>query len=431
MTIQVRDCQLDVITATRKHLAKGHKRAILQGATGFGKTRSSAWIIDSAVNRKKVALFLVSGRTLVSQAHASFTELGLDAAIIMAGNAYRQSAPVQVGSVHTVYSRLERLKEWLKPDLIITDECHESDTEMFNAIREAWPNAYEVGLTATPKPSEVYTAMAQGPSYQWLIDQGYLVQPRYYSVKESDSELLRVANGEFTERSQEAAFQRITLVGGIVTHWQTFAKGRPTVVFGPSVEVSRKNAELFNEAGISAFHIDAETPQDERQAAFDAVANGELQIICNYGVLSRGFDCPAISCVMVEREMRGITGWIQAVGRGLRSYPGKTDCIVIDLGENVWRHGCFVREPVEWTLDGKREPEKERKERLEAKEKKDVTCRECKLVYPAAPECPGCGYKPTKQEREAEMGERRKVELAEVKPKARAKKEYTDDDKRR
>ena len=410
-------------------MAAGHKRVLLQSPTGSGKTRTSARIIDSAVAKGKRALFLVGGRVLVKQAHRSFLDLGIDAAILMAGMPYQRSAPVQVASVHTVFARLEYL-DWLEPDLIVTDECHEADTKMWAAIRERWPAAFEVGLSATPKPGTVYSAMAKGPGYRWLIDEGYLVKPRYFSVKESDSELLKLSGGEFTEKSQEAAFERITLVGGVVEHYRRFARGRPTVLFGPSVAVSRKNADDFNAAGIAAFHMDADTPQEERDAAFAAITAGELHVICNYNVLSRGFDSPAISCVIVERETKSLATWIQMVGRGLRAYPAKSDCIVLDLGENIYRFGCFVEDPVEWTLEGKARPEEERQREREQRPVKDVTCTACHFVYRAAAACPNCGHKPERPYREAKAEERRDTELSEVRPKSR-RKEYSPADKRR
>ncbi len=417
--ISLRPYQQVLIDQTRRLLSQSHRKVIMQSATGSGKTRTSAHIVESAVRKGKRVLFIVSGRTLVKQALDSYTALGIDAAVLMAGNTYRTDAPVQVASVHTVYSRLAYL-DWLEPDLIITDEAHEAskDTGMWAAIRARWPNAYEVGLTATPKPTDVYTAMARGPSCESLIREGYLVRPRYFSVKESDSELLKLSGGDYTEASQAAAFEKLTLIGGVVKHWQTFAEGRPTVLFGPNVATSRRNAELFNEAGIPSFHIDSNTPQHERQAAFEAIACGDLKIICNYGVLGRGFDCPAISCVIVERETKSLTTWIQIVGRGLRSYRGKTDCVVLDLGFNIHRHGDFVSDPVTWDISGDVDPQTEREEELK-KKPKDVTCRECAHVYKPAAKCPNCGAIPQKKEAEYEPGARIDADLTEVKPKTR------------
>lgn len=397
-------------------MKKGHKRLLLQSPTGAGKTRISAGIADSAVAKRNRVLFVVSGRQLVTQALASYEALGIDAAPLMAGFAYRKDALVQVASVHTLCSRLETLG-WLEPALIVSDEAHEaasSETGMWQRIRERWPNAFELGLSATPRPTKSYSALLPGPSYEWLIQEGYLVRPRYFSVKESDSTLLKLSGGDYTETSQAAAFEKLTLIGGVVKHWQTFAEGRPTVLFGPNVATSSRNAEMFNEAGIPSFHIDADTPHDERQAAFKALADGTLKVLCNYAVLNRGFDCPAVSCVIYERETKSLAAWIQAVGRGLRAHPGKTDCVVLDLGENYYRHGDFVADPVEWSLDGRQSAEKDREEMLSDKPRKDVKCSQCHLVYKAAARCPGCGHKPEAKPAEYEADERRDAALAEV-----------------
>lgn len=427
-SIQVRDYQQQLIDGTRNAM-RTNKRVLLQAETGAGKTRTSAAIVASAVAKGSVVLFVVSGRQLVTQALASYEALGIDAAPLMAGFVQRQKAPVQIASVHTLCSRMDTL-DWLEPNLIISDEAHEGasgDTGMWAQIRARWPRAYELGLSATPRPTKAYSALVPGPGYEYLIRQGYLVQPRFYSVPESEADKLKVANGDYTENSQAEAFGKLTLVGGIVGHYKRFAQGRPTVVFGPNVGTSMRNAELFNEAGIPAFHLDANTPHDDRQAAFKALEDGSLKVLCNYQVLSRGFDSPCISCVILERETKSLRTFIQMIGRGLRAYPEKQDCIVLDLGLNIHRHGDFVSNPPDWTLDGSRETEKEEAEVREANARKDITCSACAFVYPAGPRCTSCGHKPEPKAPEAKDDARIDAELTEIKP--GKKREPTRDEK--
>lgn len=430
--ITLRPYQANLIDDARNELAKlkdsikdRQPRIVARAATGLGKTITSGKIAENVVKNGKRAIFAVHRRDLVFQAYESYKALGIDCGLIISGTPYDRYKPVQVASIDTIHARKNHL-EWLRDfELIVADECHTALSEKWQSLRDLCPKAFEVGLTATPSRQDgkglgdVYDGMVHAPDYAWAVENGYLVKPRYISVPESESQLLKVnKNGEYTEGSQESAFEKVTLVGGAVNHYKRFANNRPTVIFAPSVKSSIKLCEQFNQAGFTAVHIDANTDREVRQAAYVATKSGEVQVLCNYGVLDRGFDLPEISCVILMREVKHITPYIQMIGRGLRTAEGKTDCIVIDLGENVYRHGCFVDDPVTWTLDGNESATKEREE-ARAKEPKEITCFECKSVYKSSPICPYCGAAPTAKQIEASLPETRNASLEEVKPEKR------------
>ena len=117
--------------------------------------------------------------------------------------------------------------------------------------------------------------------------------------------------------------------------------------------------------------------------------------------------------MILQREVNHISAYIQIIGRGLRSYPGKTDCIVLDLGENLYRHGCFVDVPVEWTLEADESAAEARKEALE-KEPKQITCTECAYVYTRRAACPNCGHAPAQKDSEAFVPDEREAEIVEI-----------------
>lgn len=434
--INLRPYQENLISDARNELAKlaskfdgenieRRPRIVIRACTGLGKTYTSGKIAQNTVANGKRAIFAVHRRDLVFQAYNAYMNLGIDCGLIIAGTPYERSKPVQVASIDTIYQRRTDFG-WLRNfELIVTDECHTSINEKFNTLRGLCPKAFEVGLTATPSRQDgkglgdVYDGMVHAPDYAWAIENNYLVKPRYISVPESESQLLKTNNnGEFTETSQDKAFEKVTLVGGVVKHYKNFSDNRPTVLFAPSVKSSVKLCEQFNEAGYTAVHIDANTEREVRSAAYKAVKAGEVQVLCNYGVLDRGFDLPEISCVIIMREIKHITPWIQMVGRGLRTASGKSDCIVIDLGENVYRHGCFVDDPVTWSLEGSASAANEREEKR-ASEPKEITCRECKSVYKRSAVCPYCGAAPTPKQIQASLPVTRDASLEEVKPEKR------------
>jgi superfamily II DNA or RNA helicase len=103
-----------------------------------------------------------------------------------------------------------------------------------------------------------------------------------------------------------------------------------------------------------AEHIDGTTPSDERDAILARLASGAVEVVCNYGVLTEGWDSPTASCVVLARPTKHHGLFRQMVGRVLRPAPGKTDALVLDHAGAVFEHG-FIEEPVRWTLSpGKR-----------------------------------------------------------------------------
>lgn len=397
-TISLWEHQAKLISEVRKAMAAGHKRVVMQSPTGSGKSRASAAIAASAISKGNTVLFNVYGRTLVSQGAREFKRLNLPVGVIMAGQPYKKSLPLQVSSVDTIASRVDDM-DWFKPDLIITDEAHESLSDKFQLVRELWPDAFEILLTATPQPTsgkgmkEVADALVPGPSYQKLIDDGVLVRPRFITTDESEAQLLKVnyASGEFSNKSNEAAFNDAVVLGRIVERWVEHGEGRPTVLYAASVAHSMELTEQFNKAGYSWAHVDANTPDEERQEYYAQLATGELRGISNFGILGRGWDCPPVSCVILARAIRHITNYIQIIGRAMRASPGKVDCLVLDMAENYWRgHGDFVLDPVEWSLDGSSISDlmKQRKEVLEAEA---YHCPACHAVI-RGKSCANCGF---------------------------------------
>src|SRR5262249_3996767 len=139
------------------------------------------------------------------------------------------------------------------------------------------------------------------------------------------------------------------LVGDIAENWLKYGKGRKTVVFASSVAHSVHLRDAFRDAGIRATHIDGSTPKDERDAALAQLAAGEITVLCNWMVLTAGWDCPEVGCCVLARPTKSMGLYRQMIGRVLRPAEGKMDAIIIDHAGCVFRHG-FAEDHVEWTL---------------------------------------------------------------------------------
>ena len=155
------------------------------------------------------------------------------------------------------------------------------------------------------------------------------------------------------------------------------------------VKHCKELAADFKAAGVPAAHVDGNTPADERKELYAALASGDIKVLTSVGVLTAGFDLPAVSCIIMARPTASLGLWIQMAGRGGRPAPGKEYCLLFDHAGNTQRHGRpedYV--PSDLEQAGKRD----NKER-DPKEKKSVTCAECHFVMaPGTEECPNCGH---------------------------------------
>jgi superfamily II DNA or RNA helicase len=210
-------------------------------------------------------------------------------------------------------------------------------------------------------------------------------------LSEPDLARVRTVAGDFNAKDLEGAMNRAKLTGDIAGHWLKHAATRRTVLFATSVKHSVALAEEFLRAGVAAEHVDADTPPQMREATFQRFRSGRTQILCNCFLASYGFDLPELDCVILARPTKSLMLYLQMIGRGLRTAPGKTDCLILDHSGAVHRHG-FATDQRIWTLEGERalvDQERSEKERTASKM---LECPECSCCFTGARLCPECGY---------------------------------------
>lgn len=257
-----------------------------------GKTTWAADIIRSAVSKGGKALFLAPRRELVYQASARLRSAGIPHGVLMAQAEHLENfdAPVQVGSIDTLIARLFRQRSKIELPaftLILVDEAHLAITQRRNDLLAHWPNAMVIGLTATPVRKDgralglMFDELVQPTSVRELIDAGYLVKPRYFSLSQPDLARVRITAGDYNAADLEEAVNKSELVGDIVQHWMEHAGDRRTVVFCTSIKHSVAVCEAFLRQGVAAEHVDANTPNDEREAIFKRFTSGDTQLLTN------------------------------------------------------------------------------------------------------------------------------------------------------
>lgn len=397
----MRPYQEDSVAALRRSLAAGHKRVLLQLATGAGKTRIAAEICRMAQAKGTRVLFLAPRRELITQAAAAFAKQGLHPGIIMAGERPARLLSLQVASFDTLHARAMRSARMAMPDagLVIVDEAHLSLADTRKEIIAHYADAAVIGLTATPARGdgrglgEIYQDLILGPSIRHLTEEGHLVPLRYFAPTAPDLSALKLnKDGDYVEAGLADRMDTPQLVGDVVENWMRIARHRSTVVFCVNRAHSRHLRDCFLAAGVAAEHLDGETPHDERAAILDRVRSGETQVLCNVFVASYGLDIPSLDCAVLARPTKNIALYLQTVGRVMRPSPCKVDALVIDHSGAVKENG-FVDDFIPWSLD-ESERVKDRKERQqkEKAEAKECECPRCHAVFKARRDCPSCGY---------------------------------------
>lgn len=396
----LRDYQEEAIDLTRASIKSGKKRPIIVAATGAGKTTIAAHIAKSAHKNGRHVFFMAHRKELIEQCSARFDEEGLDHGIIKAKNPRVNNLPVQVVSKDTLIRRLSLIPSDEKCILII-DEAHRglgaSYLKIIDAFEEQSERLTVIGLTATPFRTdnrglgEVYDDIIVCLTMQQGIDRKFLVPPTMFSTpRVPDFSSLKKTKGDYREKELEKIFDNADIIGDIVNNWKRKASDRLTVVYASSVRHSKNLAEAFSREGVSACHIDGNTEEEIRSSMLDAFAgkSGErYQVICNCGVLTEGWDCPEVSCVVLARKTASRALYIQMAGRGARTYKGKVDYILLDHGDNFKTHG-FPQDNAEFTLDGLVAKKKDSEEKFATLK----TCSECFAVFKSQPRCPSCNH---------------------------------------
>lgn len=330
-TPKLRAYQQNAIITMRDKIASGKKRILLVLATGAGKTSVAAEIIRLAREKNKKTLFIAHRQELIYQAHSRFANIGVDAGIIMAGHKMN-GYDIHVASIQTLIRR-----EHPPADIIFIDECHRIAGKSYRTVLENYPDAVHIGLTATPyrsdlKPlGEFFDEIVAPVTMQQLIDDGFLVQPRYFGAKQDFSKI-KIKMGDYDNKQMFEHVDKKVLYDGVVDKFKQFGYGK-TLVFCINIEHSKKTCEAFVNAGYKAIHLDCDTDTSTRKRILKEFASGEWQILSNVALFTEGFDLPAINTIIINRATKA---------KGLYCLDEQTEILTeqgwkkdIAIGENV------------------------------------------------------------------------------------------------
>ncbi len=341
--LKLRPYQEECLQSIHNHYTGGVNRQLVHLPTAAGKT-----VIFSNLIRELDRKTLVIAHTceLLDQAREKIQMIcpGLDVGIVKAGRR-EYDCPVVVCSIQSARQpeTLIRLKD-LGFTLCIYDECHRAGAQSPRHVlstlgfTETSDNLL-VGFSATPFRSdskglgEVFEKIVYHKSVKELIEEGYLCKPRGVRIT-NDLDLSAVATveGDFVSTSLAKVMDTPQMNELIVNTYVQQAGDRKTVCFGVTIAHSIHLANEFKRRGITAEAIHGETPVDERKAIQERFRAGDIAVLTNCTVLTEGWDCPEVDCVLIAKPTQSAGLFQQMAGRGLRLYPNKKDCLILDFG---------------------------------------------------------------------------------------------------
>ena len=396
--------QNDMIAKTRQAL-RYVRRVLLQSATGSGKTVMAGQMISNATAKSHRVFFICHRKELLEQTALTFDKFGLDYGFIAAGMPVNYFKNVQICSIDTLKNRLDAVPE---PDLCVWDEAHHLAAGGWSRVQDHYGSKFHIGLSATPQRldgkglDDKFDFLVPGPSVGWLINEGHLANYRLFSPGQLDEKSLHKSMGDFVKKESAAAMRKPSITGDIVAHWQASAADKLTIGFEVSIKNSELRAAEFMAAGITAVHLDGETPDKDRREMLRDFARGNINVIFNVGLFGEGFDAAAnsgmdvtVGAVIDAAPTQSLSAWLQRCGRALRP---QEMAVILDHANNV-RHGLPCDERV-WTLQGR-----DADARASAGADSVRQCPSCFLAHRPAPVCPHCKHVYEIQHREIEHRE--------------------------
>ena len=353
--MELRPYQTSIIEQTRHHFRQGTRCVLIESPTGSGKTLLASTMLRTAAERGIPSVFTCHRRELIKQTHLAFEKMNIGHGIIGNGFHFSNRPMVQIASVQTIKNKLHQIR---KPGLVIMDEVHHCPAKSWKKVYDAFPDAYIIGLTATPERldgsglNDFFPVMVKGPTVQNLIDNGYLSKYKLYAPANIDTSKFHTRMGDYVTAEVADAIDKPTITGDAIKEYQKYAAGKRAIVRGVSIEHSKHIAKQFTEAGIPAQHVDGTDSMMRRDMVMDSFRKGETLILSNVDLFSEGLDVPSVECVIDLRPTKSLTLALQFWGRVLRPAPGKEYAIIIDHAGNCQRHGlpCDERE---WNLEGR------------------------------------------------------------------------------
>ena len=342
--MELRPYQQEAKDAIFEQWDNGVKKTLLVLPTGCGKTVVFAKVTEDCVRQGNRVLILAHRGELLDQAADKLMKTtGLGCALEKAENTCLGSwFRVVVGSVQTLM-RQKRLGQCPEDffDTIIIDEAHHCISDSYQKVLKHFPDAQILGVTATPDRGDMqnlgqfFESLAYEYTLPKAIKEGYLTPIKALTIPlKIDMSSVSVQAGDFKASDIGTALD--PYLEGIAEEMKKYCSDKKTVVFLPLVKTSQKFRDLLNEHGFQAAEVNGNS-QDRAEILAD-FETGKYNVLCNSMLLTEGWDCPSVDCIVVLRPTKVRSLYCQMVGRGTRLFPGKDHLLLLDFLWHTERH---------------------------------------------------------------------------------------------
>lgn len=414
--VQLRPYQIKFIDEIRASI-KINKKIIACAATGAGKSKVFISIAKGSIQHGRTVLIITESSKIYYQIHK---EIG-DTINIGDGikEFYVKPNSIYVAMAQTLVKRpglINQFNSFGDKLLIINDECHVgTSTKLLKQL----DNAYLIGFTATPDFRKakhlplVYNNIVIGPQPQELVEQEFLTPYYHYERQVVDlSTLKKSSTGEYTEASQEEAFEKKEVFDGILEDLKKF-KFYKSLIFCASIKHCSDVVNKLRTEGYDVSEVHSKNSKSDYEL-FN-FTNGPINICVSVGTLTKGFDFPAIDLIILNRATDSLPLYCQMIGRGSRKFTGKNRFNVLDYGGNGSRHKLWNYEH-DWKKMWNKKPKKEGVAPIKI-------CNKCGYIMPVVTKvCPECGAIMVPKEIEQEKKNTELIELTDIFNKLRGRK---------
>lgn len=341
---QLRPYQAEAKQAILNAWDEGFRKTLLVLPTGCGKTVVFSSVAEDQVNKGHRVLIMAHRGELLEQAADKLRSAsGLESVLEKAeSSCLGSSLPVTVGSVQSLAQekRLARFPQDYFQDIIV-DEAHHCLSDSYQRVLDHFPDANILGVTATPDRGdlknlgEYFDSKAYEYSMSAAIRDGYLCPVKAQMIPlQLDIGSVGLSNGDFAVGDIGNALE--PYLEQIAREMANYCVGRKTVVFLPLIATSQKFCRMLNDAGLCAAEVNGNsTDRAEILSEFEA---GKYDVLCNSMLLTEGWDCPSVDCIVVLRPTKVRSLYQQMVGRGMRLSPDKDHLLLLDFLWLTARH---------------------------------------------------------------------------------------------
>jgi len=335
--MSLRPYQAEARDAIIREWSAGNQKTLLVLPTGTGKTIVFASVVQNQIKNGGRALIMAHRGELLDQAADKLQDAcGLNSVLEKAeSSSLGSNVPVTVGSVQSLAQpkRLAQFPQDYFTDIVI-DEAHHCLSDSYQRVLEHFPNAHILGVTATPDRGDqrnlgqYFDSKAYEYSMTKAIREGFLCPIKAQMIPlELNICDVGMSNGDYAVGEIGTALDPyLEQIAVEMTH---YCQGRKTVVFLPLIKTSQKFCDLLNTSGLRAAEVNGNS--DERTQVLQDFEAGRYDVLCNSMLLTEGWDCPAVDCIVILRPTKIRSLYQQMVGRGMRLSEGKDHLLLLDF----------------------------------------------------------------------------------------------------